>query len=60
MRRGSGMPTFHADRSNGHEAATDIALSRVRAVGDPSSELLDRALAGWQRFLATFEAAPDE
>ncbi|MFD0359496.1 hypothetical protein ACFVHW_38065 [Streptomyces sp. NPDC127110] len=28
--------------------------------GEPSAELLDRALAGWERFLGTFEEASDE
>ncbi|WP_185899737.1 hypothetical protein [Streptomyces sp. WAC07061] len=26
----------------------------------PSADLLDRALAGWERFLSTFEAVSDE
>lgn len=29
-------------------------------VSRPSPELLDRALAGWERFLSTFGEAPDE
>ncbi|MFF5706003.1 hypothetical protein ACFY7H_26515 [Streptomyces sp. NPDC012794] len=34
----------------------------VRAVAaiEPSSELLDRALAGWERFVSSFEGASDE
>ncbi|MEU8776180.1 hypothetical protein [Streptomyces sp. NPDC048606] len=34
--------------------------TRVAGAVYPSAELLDRALAGWDRFLATFEGAPDE
>ncbi|MGE7391822.1 hypothetical protein ACQKM2_40785 [Streptomyces sp. NPDC004126] len=33
---------------------------RVAATLAPSTDLLDRALAGWERFLSTFEAASDE
>lgn len=29
-------------------------------VAEPDSDLLDRALAGWERFLGTFEAVSDE
>lgn len=38
----------------------DKPLPRVRAIEQPSVELLDRALAGWERFLATFEGVSDE
>ncbi|MCX5194940.1 hypothetical protein OOK31_13680 [Streptomyces sp. NBC_00249] len=34
--------------------------SRVAAAVEPSADLLDRALAGWERFLDTFEEVPDE
>ncbi|WP_406366437.1 hypothetical protein [Streptomyces sp. NBC_01546] len=27
---------------------------------EPTPDLLDRALVGWERFLGTFEAVPDE
>ncbi|MEW1635868.1 hypothetical protein AB0469_17535 [Streptomyces sp. NPDC093801] len=33
---------------------------RAKAIHGPSIELLDRALAGWERFLDTFEEVPDE
>ncbi|GLX17864.1 MULTISPECIES: hypothetical protein [Streptomyces] len=39
---------------------SDQPLTRARAIGEPSAELLDRAHAGWERFLVTFEGAPDE
>ncbi|MEU9032096.1 hypothetical protein AB0D46_32250 [Streptomyces sp. NPDC048383] len=32
----------------------------VPALTEPSTELLDRAPAGWERFLDTFEGVPDE
>ncbi|MFD4245584.1 hypothetical protein ACFWP3_28930 [Streptomyces sp. NPDC058525] len=31
----------------------DDTLSGVRPVGEPSPELLDRALVGWERYLGT-------
>ncbi|MEU9144374.1 hypothetical protein [Streptomyces sp. NPDC048349] len=31
----------------------DNAQAGIRAVGEPGPDLLDRALAGWERFLAT-------
>lgn len=48
-----------------HEQATrplapDNSWSRAQTTSSPSAELLDRALIGWERFLATFEGAPDE
>ncbi|MFF4581653.1 hypothetical protein [Streptomyces sp. NPDC001389] len=33
---------------------------RAKAIHGPSIELLDRALAGWERFLDIFEEVPDE
>ncbi|MFF4330397.1 hypothetical protein ACFYZT_28305 [Streptomyces sp. NPDC001591] len=35
----------------------DNARARAGAIGEPSPELLDRALAGWERFLDGFEGA---
>ncbi|WP_165365022.1 hypothetical protein [Streptomyces sp. C] len=48
-----------------HEQAThpldpDNPWSRAQTTSSPSAELLDRAHAGWERFLVTFEGAPDE
>ncbi|MFF3016053.1 hypothetical protein [Streptomyces sp. NPDC057939] len=37
-----------------------IETEDVAAPIEPSAELLDRALVGWERFLDTFEKAPDE
>ncbi|WP_405979538.1 hypothetical protein [Streptomyces sp. NBC_00158] len=34
--------------------------ARTAVLAEPNADLLDRALAGWERFLRTFEAAPDE
>lgn len=34
--------------------ADDAPSVRVAGVGEPSSDLLDRALAGWERFLDTY------
>ncbi|MFJ3881220.1 hypothetical protein ACIPW5_27700 [Streptomyces sp. NPDC090077] len=34
--------------------------SHTLVVAEPSTDLLDRASAGWERFLGTFEAASDE
>lgn len=45
------------------EASADTEEGRsVRApvVAEPSGDLLDRALVGWERFLGTFEGASDE
>ncbi len=41
-------------------APFDTSLVRVVAVVEPGSDLLDRAQAGWEHFLSTFEGAPDE
>ncbi|WP_326588479.1 hypothetical protein [Streptomyces sp. NBC_01294] len=38
----------------------DASSGRVAAIGEPSADLLDRALVGWERFLATLQEAPDE
>ncbi len=57
------MATSNVDRSHGPEApsgASGPSLARVRAVGNPSAELLERALDGWERFLDTFEGVSDE
>ncbi|MFD4245648.1 hypothetical protein ACFWP3_29255 [Streptomyces sp. NPDC058525] len=34
----------------------DVPVKRVAAMAEPSTGLLDRAQAGWERFLSTFEA----
>lgn len=34
--------------------------ARATGVRDPTPELLDRALAGWERFLDSLEGASDE
>ncbi|MCX5196812.1 hypothetical protein OOK31_23445 [Streptomyces sp. NBC_00249] len=39
---------------------SDTLSVRAVAAIEPSSELLDRALAGWERFLGTFETTSDE
>ncbi|MFI1284687.1 MULTISPECIES: hypothetical protein [unclassified Streptomyces] len=38
----------------------DVPSVRVTARGEPSADLLDRALAGWERFLGTLQEASDE
>ncbi|MCX5376037.1 hypothetical protein [Streptomyces sp. NBC_00091] len=48
------MPQVPVDSSDGSQPKT------VAATITPSADLLDRALAGWERFLSTFEAASDE
>ncbi|MFF4430728.1 hypothetical protein ACFYZ4_16355 [Streptomyces sp. NPDC001513] len=40
--------------------AEDIPSERVAAVVEPSADLLDRALVGWERFLDTLQGASDE
>ncbi|MGE7389231.1 hypothetical protein ACQKM2_27545 [Streptomyces sp. NPDC004126] len=42
------------------QTAQDEPWPRPEADTGPSQELLDRALAGWERFLNTFEGASDE
>ncbi|MEU3724958.1 hypothetical protein [Streptomyces sp. NPDC031705] len=37
-----------------------VPVERMTAPFQPGSDLLDRAQAGWERFLGTFEAACDE
>ncbi|GLX18505.1 MULTISPECIES: hypothetical protein [Streptomyces] len=43
-----------------HTRFDEAPSSRVVAEIEPSPELLHRALAGWERFLVTFEAASGE
>ncbi|MFD8149064.1 hypothetical protein [Streptomyces sp. NPDC059708] len=38
----------------------DLPAIRVAATAEPSTELLDRAHAGWERFVRTFEGASDD
>lgn len=40
--------------------ADDAPLVRASGIGEPSSDLLDRALVGWERFLATLRGVTDE
>ncbi|GHB46120.1 hypothetical protein GCM10010347_14670 [Streptomyces cirratus] len=56
------MATPDVDRSHGPDVVSsfDEPLPGVRAMVEPGTELLDRALAGWQRFLTTFEGASGE
>ncbi|MGW1515269.1 hypothetical protein [Streptomyces sp. NPDC002287] len=57
------MALPNADRRCGRDVSlgsSDGPLSRVRAVDEPSVDLLGRALVGWERFLDTFEVASGE
>ncbi|MFJ7588283.1 hypothetical protein ACIQZO_13045 [Streptomyces sp. NPDC097617] len=38
----------------------DAPLVGAAGIGEPSSDLLDRALVGWERFLATLHGETDE
>ncbi|MCX5378801.1 hypothetical protein [Streptomyces sp. NBC_00091] len=38
----------------------NVPVERVAARFEPSTGLLDRAQAGWERFLDTFEGASNE
>ncbi|MEU9376655.1 hypothetical protein AB0D94_23190 [Streptomyces sp. NPDC048255] len=38
----------------------DVSSVRVAAIGEPSADLLDRALVGWERFLSTLQGVSDE
>ncbi|MFI7354598.1 hypothetical protein ACIBTP_11695 [Streptomyces avidinii] len=40
--------------------ADDVPSVRVAGIGEPSSDLLDRALVGWELFLATLRGVTDE
>ncbi|WP_330296003.1 hypothetical protein [Streptomyces sp. NBC_00503] len=49
------------DTSTPETASTsDTPSAGVTAAVEPSTDLLDRALTGWERFLDTFEGGPDE
>ncbi|MEU3311793.1 hypothetical protein ABZ743_03900 [Streptomyces sp. NPDC006662] len=48
------MQIFHPDDTG------DAPWPRPVAQAEPSKELLNRAHAGWERFLDTFEEASDE
>ncbi|MEU6314935.1 hypothetical protein [Streptomyces sp. NPDC047014] len=39
---------------------TQDAPVGVEIWGEPDSDLLDRALVGWERFLRTLRATPDD
>lgn len=41
-------------------STSDAPPAAVVAAVEPSTDLLDRALVGWERFLSTFEGASDE
>lgn len=47
-------------RSYARSDTADNLSTTVAAAVEPSSDLLDRALVGWERFLDTFEKASDE
>lgn len=38
----------------------DVSSAGVAAIGEPSADLLDRALVGWERFLGTLQGVSDE
>ncbi|MFD7259769.1 hypothetical protein [Streptomyces sp. NPDC059874] len=60
-RVGTAAPEVHLCTSAVLSPATeDARLVEVAAAVEPSADLLDRALVGWERFLSTFEGAPDE
>ncbi|WP_260618381.1 MULTISPECIES: hypothetical protein [Streptomyces] len=42
------------------DSSDDSRQKAVAATVTPSADLLDRALAGWERFLISFEAASNE
>ncbi len=44
---------------DGFSSCKDEAGS-VAVIGEPSSDLLDRALVGWERFLSTLKREADE
>lgn len=44
---------------DGFSVYTEDAGS-VAVIGEPSSDLLDRALVGWERFLSTLKREVDE
>jgi hypothetical protein len=46
-------PTPHCAHGVRSIDTPDDTPSGVRAVGEPSAELLDRALVGWERFTGT-------
>lgn len=56
--------TSHVTHSGAHKAPSfqisDEPSTRVTAIDTPGTDLLTRAHAGWQRFLDTFQGAPDE
>ncbi|MGY4390138.1 hypothetical protein ACVWXB_003437 [Streptomyces sp. TE12347] len=39
--------------------ADDALRVRAAGIGEPSSDLLDRALVGWERFLETYGVADE-
>ncbi|MFE3761954.1 hypothetical protein ACFXPI_09355 [Streptomyces sp. NPDC059104] len=43
-----------------NQATQDDPWPKPEAGTEPSQDLLDRARTGWERFLGTFEEAPDE
>ncbi|GAA3377428.1 hypothetical protein GCM10017750_22960 [Streptomyces racemochromogenes] len=57
-RRCEGYMTTAAQTT--HPLDPDNPWLRARTTSSPSTELLDRALVGWERFLVTFEGASDE
>ncbi|EFL17253.1 predicted protein [Streptomyces sp. C] len=59
-RRREGYMTTATHEQATHPLDPDNPWSRAQTTSSPSAELLDRAHAGWERFLVTFEGAPDE
>ncbi|MEV6730153.1 MULTISPECIES: hypothetical protein [unclassified Streptomyces] len=39
--------------------ATHASSATVMTPGEPSGDLLDRALVGWERFISSFEESSD-
>ncbi|GAA0276030.1 hypothetical protein GCM10010302_12060 [Streptomyces polychromogenes] len=56
--------TSHITHSGTHKAPSfaisDEPSTRVTVIDTPGTDLLDRAHAGWQRFLETLEERPHE
>lgn len=58
---GARMRQTPVDTSAAETVSTsDMPSVGVAALAEPSADLLDRALVGWERFLDTFEGVPDE
>lgn len=63
MTAGSTPLTSRHNDSHTHDVLSDGPhgpVTRPAFLGEPSADLLDRACAGWERFLDSFEGASDE